>query len=81
MRDALLSLDPDHSHWVITSGGVISALIGQALELNANSVIKLNLALNNASVTEVSIKGDRIRLNSFNQVQHFYGKDIFLSYF
>lgn len=81
IRDALLSLDPDHSHWVITSGGVISALIGQALGLNADGVIKLNFSLNNASVTEVSIKGDRIHLNSFNQVQHFYGKDIFLSYF
>lgn len=81
IRDALFSLDPDQSHWVVTSGGVISALIGLALGLNADGVLKLNFALKNASVTEVSIKGDRIRLNSFNQVQHFYGHEYLLSFF
>lgn len=81
IRDTLFSLDSNQPHWVVTSGGVISALIGQALRLNADAIIKLNFSLNNASVTQVSIKGDRIRLNSFNQVQHFYGRETLLSYF
>lgn len=81
IRDALFSLDPNHTHWVVTSGGVISALIGQSLALNADAIIKLNFALNNASVTSLTIKGNTIRVGSINQIQHFHGSEDLLSYF
>jgi broad specificity phosphatase PhoE len=69
--DALAELDTEQSHWVFTSGGVISALTSQALRLDAAAAMRINLGLHNASVTTLQAQHGRWRLQGLNQVQHF----------
>lgn len=65
------NLSPDHNHWLFTSGGVVAALVADALGLNPAQMIRLNLNLANASVTTFQAVKGRWRLLSINQIQHF----------
>lgn len=55
---------------IITSGGPISALLRDALQLSFPIMIGLNLELANASITRLVLTGERQRLVSFNSTSH-----------
>ena len=73
-RAVLNDLNPEHSHWLFTSGGVISSLVADALDLEPAQMIRLNLNLANASVTTFQAVKGRWRLMSINQMQHLHDK-------
>lgn len=77
---ALSALEPDRSHWVFTSGGVISALVSQALKLDAAAAMRLNLSLHNASVTTLAAHRNQWRLQGLNQTQHFVDQPNWLTF-
>lgn len=55
---------------VVTSGGVIAGILGQVLGLAAGQQVALNLAIRNASVTELAWRRGRLELVSFNSLPH-----------
>lgn len=56
---------------VVTSGGVIGSVVGQALGLAGNDAVRLNLVIENSSVTELDVEHDgRMHLVRFNSVAH-----------
>ncbi|GAB3023146.1 histidine phosphatase family protein [Bowmanella dokdonensis] len=65
------ALTTDSHHWVFTSGGVIAALTAAAMKLDGIQAIHLNSRIANGSVTSFLSVGDRWRLLTFNQIQHF----------
>lgn len=73
-RAVLNDLDPNRSHWLFTSGGVISSLVADALDLEPAQMIRLNLNLANASVTTFQAVKGRWRLMSINQMQHLHDR-------
>lgn len=73
-RGILNDADPNQTHWVFTSGGVISSLIADALALDPPQMIRLNLHLANGSVTTFQSFKGRWRLLSINQMQHLHDK-------
>lgn len=77
---ALSALEPDLTHWVFTSGGVISALISQALKLNAEAAMRINLSLHNASVTTLVAQKGQWRVQGINQTQHFVDQPNWLTF-
>ncbi|WP_028670620.1 histidine phosphatase family protein [Saccharospirillum impatiens] len=77
---ALAELDAEKTHWVFTSGGVISALISQALKLDAAAAMRINLGLHNASVTTLRPQRGQWRMQGINQVQHFMDQPDWLTF-
>jgi len=73
-RAILNDADPNQTHWLFTSGGVISSLIADALDLDPAQMIRLNLHLANGSVTTFQSFKGRWRLLSINQMQHLHDK-------
>ena len=55
---------------VVSSGGVISRLAQQALDVPPPRAVELNLAIRNASINEFSPSHGRLRLGSFNTLPH-----------
>ena len=55
---------------VFTSGGVITAVLRAALDLDADRAFHLNWEIHNASVHSFKPDGDKIRLLRFNEVAH-----------
>lgn len=55
---------------VFTSGGVIGAAVGSALELSAHKTLEISWASRNASYTELLFSSDRFSLSSFNNHPH-----------
>lgn len=55
---------------VFSSGGVISRLAQQALDVPPSRAVELNLAIRNASISEFAAARDRLRLASFNTLPH-----------
>lgn len=55
---------------VFTSGGVITAALRAALDLDADRAFHLNWEIHNASVHSFRPDGERIRLLRFNEVAH-----------
>lgn len=55
---------------VFSSGGVISRLAQQALDVPASRAVELNLAIRNASINEFGVGRGRLRLASFNTLPH-----------
>lgn len=55
---------------IVTSGGVIGAAVGQALGLSPQDAVRLNLVIENSSVTELDVEADRLHLVRFNSVAH-----------
>ncbi|MCG8670167.1 MAG: phosphoglycerate mutase family protein [Pseudomonadales bacterium] len=56
---------------VFTSGGAISMVMQQLLELNDQQAIKISWSVVNASVTKVLFKDNRVSLNYFNDFSYF----------
>jgi broad specificity phosphatase PhoE len=54
----------------VTSGGVIGALIQQALQAPASKAIALNMQVRNSSVTHCFFNRETFQLSSFNVVSH-----------
>ncbi len=77
---ALSTLDDDKTHWIFTSGGVISALVCQALKLDAAAAMRINLGLHNASVTTLASQRGQWRLQGMNQTQHFIDQPDWLTF-
>jgi broad specificity phosphatase PhoE len=55
---------------VVTSGGVIGAAVGMALGLADEDAVRLNLVIENSSVTELDVERGRLHLVRFNSVAH-----------
>ncbi len=55
---------------VVTSGGVIAMLLKHVLGYPAQSVVKMNLQIRNASVTECIVTKSGHYLSSFNNIAH-----------
>lgn len=55
---------------VVTSGGPISALVREVLNLSVENMVNLNLQAINTGVTRYFGKRDHLRLNMFNAVPH-----------
>lgn len=77
---ALAALNTEQTHWVFTSGGVISALVGQALKLHSSAAMRINLSLHNASVTTFISQRGQWRLQGINQTQHFIDQPDWLTF-
>ena len=73
--DALQSLlktaDPSENILVFTSGGPISGLMGQSLELSDAAILRLNGAIVNASITRLPFKEHQLFVAFFNDYAHF----------
>jgi broad specificity phosphatase PhoE len=55
---------------IVTSGGVIGAAVGHALGLQPTDAVRLNLVIENSSVTELDVEHGRLHLVRFNSVAH-----------
>lgn len=55
---------------VVSSGGAIAMILGQALELQAESIISLNLQTINASFSKILVTPKRQHLLSYNNIPH-----------
>lgn len=55
---------------IVTSGGVIGAAVGHALGLHPTDAVRLNLVIENSSVTELDVEHGRLHLVRFNSVAH-----------
>jgi broad specificity phosphatase PhoE len=56
--------------WVISSGGVISQLVRHALQAPDDTAVRLNLALRNSALTELTAHDGRWHLHSWNELPH-----------
>jgi len=55
---------------MVTSGGVIAMMVADALGLDANGMIKLNMQIRNASVTQLKLTPNNTHLVLFNAIPH-----------
>lgn len=55
---------------VFTSGGVISAICADIMQLNDRSMMKLNFQLVNSSVTKLVFNKDKVSVDSINNYSH-----------
>ena len=55
---------------VVSSGGPISALLREVLQLSVRTMFDLNLQCANTSITRLQFKNGKARLQSFNSVPH-----------
>lgn len=62
--------ESDGNVLIVTSGGPISAAVGQLLGTSAETTIDLNLRMRNTSVTELAMTPKRLALISFNGLPH-----------
>ncbi len=60
---------------VATSGGVIACATGLTLGLGADNIIKLNLQIQNTSVTRLIVNPHSWSLHSFNSVPHLSSRE------
>ena len=60
------SLPESSNILVVTSGGVISALYGEATQCSPQDIQKQNFAIKNASISEFSCTTERFTLKTFN---------------
>jgi broad specificity phosphatase PhoE len=58
---------------VVTSGGPISAMMREALTLDVETMVNLNLQVKNSAITRYFTKGNQFHLNMFNAVPHLEG--------
>jgi broad specificity phosphatase PhoE len=73
IRDSLQNLIADNSAervLVISSGGPISALMREVLQLSVRHMMDINLQTANTSVTKLQFKNGKARLQSFNGLPH-----------
>ena len=75
VRDAFLrtaeGLPDDARVLVLTSGGVITSLVGDLLGIHSESLFELNWGLANGGITVASARKGRLRLMSLNGTAHF----------
>ncbi|MFN7701732.1 MAG: histidine phosphatase family protein [Deltaproteobacteria bacterium] len=62
----------DHAEvWVISSGGLISAVVGEALGCSLERTFELMFATRNTAMSELALRGERgLTLFSFNTLPH-----------
>lgn len=68
----LASLGEDASVWVISSGGLISTVVGEAMGCTLERTFELMFATRNTAMSELSVRRDRegLSLFSFNVLPH-----------
>lgn len=67
--NALIRVDGERV-LVVSSGGPISALLREVLQLSVRNMMDLNLQTANTSITRLQFKNGKARLQSFNGVPH-----------
>lgn len=67
--DALISEDVERV-LVISSGGPISALLREVLQLSVRHMMDVNLQTANTSITRLQFKNGKARMQSFNGLPH-----------
>jgi len=60
---------------IVTSGGVIGALISRILDLSPENTAKLMLSIHNASIHRFTFEQGALRLAQFNGMAHLEGTD------
>jgi broad specificity phosphatase PhoE len=72
IRDSLNALITDDVErvLVVSSGGPISALLREVLQLSVRNMMDINLQTANTSITRLQFKKGKARLQSFNGVPH-----------
>ena len=74
IRATLNSIQSKHadggSVLVVSSGGPISTVLADLMDMQAQAQIELNLGLRNTSVSELHLKPRKISVVSFNSLAH-----------
>ncbi|MBB5185906.1 broad specificity phosphatase PhoE [Zhongshania antarctica] len=65
---------------VVTSGGPVSAVLREALKVDVETMVNLNLQAKNSGITRYFTKGEQFHLNTFNAVPHLAGHQQLISY-
>lgn len=74
LRAVLDAAEPRERVLIVTSGGVISAILQAALGVPWSQAVRFNLALKNASLTELKHReGSVLELHAFNALPHLAG--------
>lgn len=55
---------------IVSSGGVISMMMGHILGLNVEKIIDLNLQIKNTSFCHIFFGGETMKLSNFNAIPH-----------
>ena len=67
---ASVSGDPDRPTLVVSSGGAISMLLMQILDVSPKTMIDMNFQIRNTSFTEIISRPHKKTLVAFNQINH-----------
>ncbi|MGN6153170.1 MAG: histidine phosphatase family protein [Lysobacteraceae bacterium] len=79
--ERLEALAGDDEALVLTSGGVISRLAQQALDVPIERAVELNLSLRNSALSEFHPHGGRLRMGSWNALPHLHGERALWTYY
>lgn len=75
LRSLAQGVEGEQRHLVVTSGGVISAIVQSLLGLSDEQTLDLNWRLANAGITRINVGArGRCTLHSLNEHAHFLGK-------
>jgi broad specificity phosphatase PhoE len=70
------SIEHDENLAIFSSAGPVTMIVGHLLGLMQHKIMELSWIVHNASVTEISIsKNGQKRLQVFNNISHFHGKN------
>jgi broad specificity phosphatase PhoE len=64
-----------HNVLLVSSGGPISAAVGEVLGTAPEVTIALNMRIRNSAVTEFSVSPKRLMLQTFNTLPHLSGRE------
>ena len=64
-----------HNVLLVSSGGPISAAVGEVLGTAPEVTIALNMRIRNSAVTEFSVSPKRLMLQTFNTLPHLNGRE------
>ncbi|ACT60532.1 histidine phosphatase family protein [Hirschia baltica] len=73
--DLANSLPKDGTAFVFSSGGPISAVVQEVMDLSETTTRQVERVLHNASVTTISVSSNRTHMIAFNQHHHLEAED------
>ncbi len=74
VRETANKLENNDSALLVSSGGVISAIVLQLLNCPNSELFRINRQVHNASITVLSARKDKLSLHSFNNYSHLEAK-------
>ncbi|TXH71987.1 MAG: histidine phosphatase family protein [Lysobacteraceae bacterium] len=79
--ERLRALADDTEVLVLSSGGVISRLVQQALDVPDERAVDLNLSLRNSALSELFSGSGRLRMRTWNTLPHLHGERAMWTYY